>query len=561
MVAFVDVGFMYAFTDLNFVYFRSIMMSAQDDLSKTMRIDINPDEKDGVDDFAQEQSWTLSNADDMEFITRKNRKIARSQDYDRILQSIYDAVIITDNEGVIVDFNFRVMDFFGYTEKELTGLSIVKLISGATQSLLDAVKTNLRDHRYTLIEARCLRLDRTTFPSEIAVSNINLDFDGEFCFFVRDITVRKQAQDALEAAITSLEEHDKARTQFVSNVSHELRTPLTSIIYAVSNMLRGIIGTLPDKANNYLRMIEGDSKRLLNTVNDILDISKIEDKTIELNHALLPLGSLMRYSAESLRVQASAKSVQLFISNSKKEYFIDGDIGRVERLIINVVGNAVKFTPDSGQINVEILKDPDNDNNVMILVTDTGAGIPPESIEKVTMRYYTVGVHPSGSGLGLAISKEIVELHGGKLEIISPPKDKDHGTQVVITLPTVPAPHVLVLYKDETVCNALKEQLSASGYHVSSEEADKDAVEVMTALLPDVVLIDISSDPRDGIEVIAGIKGHSDFRKLPVIVVADEVLRSSQEEILNTLNIPVLTKPWDESTLAQCLAGVFLGVT
>ncbi len=90
-------------------------MSTQDDLSKTMRIDINPDEKDGVDAFTQEQSWTLSNADDMEFITRKNRKIARSQDYDRILQSIYDAVIITDNDGIVVDFNFRVMDFFGYT--------------------------------------------------------------------------------------------------------------------------------------------------------------------------------------------------------------------------------------------------------------------------------------------------------------------------------------------------------------------------------------------------------------------------------------------------------------
>ncbi len=81
----------------------------------------------------------------------------------------------------------------------------------------------------------------------------------------------------------------------------------------------------------------------------------------------------------------------------------------------------------------------------------------------------------------------------------------------------------------------------------------------MTSLLPDVVLIDISGDPRDGIEVIAGIKGHPEFRRLPVIVVTDEELRSSQEEILNTLNIPVLTKPWDESTLTQCLAGVFLG--
>lgn len=536
-------------------------MSLQDDLSRTMRIDINPSDSDGVDDFMQEQSWTLSNAEDVEFITRNNRRNSRSQDYVKILQSIYDAVIITDSDGKIVDFNFRSIDFFGYEELELKGSSIVDIISGADQSLINAVKVNLRDHRYTLIEARCLRLDKTTFPAEIAVSNINLDFDGELCFFVRDITVRKQAQDALEDAVARLEEHDKARTQFVSNVSHELRTPLTSVIYAVSNMLRGIIGPLPDRANNYLRMIEGDCKRLLNTVNDILDIRKIEDKTLELHHALLPLGSLMRYSAESLRVQAAAKSVQLFISTSKKEYFIDGDIGRMERLIINVVGNAVKFTPENGQIVVEIMDAPDNIKNVMIVVTDTGVGIPAESIEKVMMRYFTVGIQPNGSGLGLAISKEIVELHGGKLEIVSPPDGKDNGTQVSISLPTVPSPNVLVIYKDNAVAVALKRQLAEYGYRLSIEAHSSDIVSTMSALLPDVVLIDISGDPRDGIEVIAGIKGHPDFRHLPVVVVTDEMLKSSQEEILNTLNIPVLTKPWDESTLTQCVAGVFLGLS
>ena len=536
-------------------------MFSQDDLSKTMRIDINPDARDDTDDSTQEQSWTLSNADNVEFITRQNRKNDRSQDYVKILQSVYDAVIITDTTGGIVDFNFRAMDFFGYSELELTGLSILQVVSGADQELLDAVKANLKDHRYTMIEARCLRLDTTTFPAEIAVSNINLDFAGELCFFVRDITVRKHAQDALEDAVARLETHDKARTQFVSNVSHELRTPLTSVIYAVSNMLRGIIGPLPDRANNYLRMIEGDSKRLLNTVNDILDMSKIENKTLELHHALLPLGSLMRYSAESLRVQALAKSVQLFISTSKKEYFIDGDIGRMERLIINVVGNAVKFTPEGGQITVEITQDLDDSDNVVIVVTDTGIGIPPEAIEKVMMRYFTVGVHPSGSGLGLAISKEIVELHGGNLEIMSPPLEKEHGTQVAISLPIVPPPHVLVVYKDKAVCDALQRQLASFGYRVSTEVTGTDIGELMSSLLPDVVLIDISGDPREGIEVIAGIKGHQDFRRLPVVVVTDEELRSSQEEILNTLNIPVLTKPWDEGTLTQCLAGVFLGVS
>ncbi|MCK5528910.1 MAG: hybrid sensor histidine kinase/response regulator [Kiritimatiellae bacterium] len=535
-------------------------MPSQYDLSKTMRIDIHPDVMGDIVDVAPEQSWTLSNADDVEFIARENREIERSHEYVKILQSIYDAVIITDNDGGIVDFNFRALDFFSTSERDLTGLSILDIISGADEALLDAVRSNLTDHRYTLIEALCLRLDETTFPAEIAVSYIDLDFEGELCFFVRDITVRRQAQDALEDAVTRLEAHDKARTQFVSNVSHELRTPLTSIIYAVSNMLRGIIGNLPDRANNYLRMIEGDSKRLLNTVNDILDISKIESNTLELHHAVLPLGSLMSYSAESLRVQAAAKSIELFISTSKKEYFVDGDIGRMERLIINVVGNAVKFTPEDGQITVEIMDDPSGNGNAMILVTDSGVGIPPDSIDKVMMRYFTVGIQPSGSGLGLAISKEIVELHGGSLDLISPPPGNETGTQVSISLPTVLSPHVLIVYKDASACSVLENHLASCGYRISSDTEGGAIVDLINSAQPDVIVIDVSGAPDDLVAIIAGVKGRTDFRKTPVIVLTDTALRSSQEEILNTLNIPVLTKPLDESTLLQCLAGVFLGV-
>ncbi len=533
-------------------------MPSRDDLSKTMRIDVNPEFMDGSNDSEKTQSWTLCNCDDIEFIARKNRKDKRSDDYVKLMQSIYDAVIITNAEGVIVDFNFRALDFFGYDEISFTDMSVISLISGADNTLLDALRNNLKEHRYTIVEARCVRNDKTTFPAEIAVSNINLTVSGELCFFVRDITVRKQTQDALEDAIRRLEEHDKARTQFVSNVSHELRTPLTSIIYAVSNMLRGITGPLPDRALNYLRMIEGDSKRLLNTVNDILDINKIEDKTLTLNCTIFPLGSLLRYSAESLRVQAAAKNIELFISTDKKEYFVNGDISRLERVIINVVGNAVKFTPENGKIRVELVAD---EKMVYISVSDTGIGIPPDMIEKVTMRYFTVGIQPSGSGLGLAISKEIAELHGGTLEIISPPPDQEHGTQVLVGLPMIPPPNVLVAYSDESIANALERQLAEYGYTVHHQKCTENIISDIKSSNPDVLMLDLSEDTAGKIERIAEIKGDNDLRRLPIIVVISEQLRSSQEEILNTLNIPILTNPWDESTLTQCLAGVFLGMS
>ncbi|MBN1556836.1 MAG: PAS domain S-box protein, partial [Lentisphaerae bacterium] len=217
----------------------------------------------------------------------------RASDYKQLLESIYDGVIITDRKGRIVDFNSRAIDFLLKHGDELAGMRVIDFISGAGDDLLAAIHRNLKEHRYTLIEGRCIRSDGTTFPAEIAVNRIALDEGGQLCFLIRDITVRKRAQEDLEEAISRLEAHDRARSQFVSNVSHELRTPLTSMIYAVSNMLRGVVGPLSDNARRYLEMLEGDCRRLLTTVNDILDLRKIESNTLVLERSRVPFGMLV----------------------------------------------------------------------------------------------------------------------------------------------------------------------------------------------------------------------------------------------------------------------------
>ena len=186
------------------------------------------------------------------------------------------------------------------------------------------------------------------FPAEIAVNEIELANGGRLCFLVRDVSVRKIAQEALEDAVVRLEAHDRARTQFVSNVSHELRTPLTSMIYAISNMLRGVLGPVPDRIRGYLEMLYGDSKRLAMTVNDILDLSKVDNDSLSLTTTKVPFGLFVNRSVAALRVQAEQKGVSIEVSTDSGIWFVNCDPQKMERVILNVVGNAVKFTPTGG---------------------------------------------------------------------------------------------------------------------------------------------------------------------------------------------------------------------
>lgn len=533
-------------------------MAARDKSAQTMRIDLEPESMSETDRIEAARSWTLYGAEAADTVSGGARSEQRSSDYARLLQSIYDGVLITDPAGRITDFNDRALDFFRCAPEHLMGMSVVKVISGADSTLLDEVRANLENHRYTLIEARCMRYDKTMFPAEIAANRVDLDRKGDMCFFVRDISIRKQAQEALEDAVARLQAHDKARSEFISNVSHELRTPLTSMIYAVSNMLRGVVGPLPDRVNAYLTMLDGDCKRLLGTVSDILDIRKLEDDSIELDRNKLPIGRLVRDSAGSLKVQARRKGVLIETDPGERHWFVDGDARRIERVILNVVGNAVKFTPEGGSVFVSVGEDPVRGGHVVIGVRDTGIGIPAEAISKVTLRYFTVGEQPSGSGLGLAISKEIVSLHGGHLEIESPPTGFSGGTRVAVSLPLVDPPLVLMIDDDSTVCESLGKQVESQGYRVHVSCSGSEAFETVGRLLPDILVFDMAMADMDGIELILRIKDDPQLKRIGIVIITAAQLGRAKAEILRTLGIAVLRKPLDANEFLEQLAGMFL---
>ncbi|MDA0578578.1 MAG: hybrid sensor histidine kinase/response regulator, partial [Verrucomicrobia bacterium] len=484
---------------------------------------------------------------------------ADRSEYEALLNSIYDGVLVVDADGSILETNTRALEYFRYPPGAMRGMNVTKLLAHANEVLLQSIHRNLEHHRYTLIEGQCVRADHRSFPAEIAVSRLPRGGDMRLCFFVRNVTERKRAQDALKDAVARLEEHDQARVQFVSNVSHELKTPLTSMLYAIYNMLSGVTGPLPARVRRYLQMLDGDCRRMLTTVGDILDLRRIDNKTLKLDRQRVPVGRLVRWAMESLQLQARQKSIAITTNMAPRNIFIECDPAKIERVVINVVGNAIKFTPPGGTVEVDVSAAVDLRGFVRIRVDDTGPGIPKEAIPRVSERYFTVGEQPLGTGLGLAISKEIVELHGGTLKIESPVPKARAGTRVSVTLPVSDPPRVMLVEDDGPLRETVSMHLEDWGFRVEALGDGATALESIKRSRPELLLLDLHLPGLEGTDVILKLKANLEMMRTPVIVMTGLRLNEKQKKILGNFGIPTLTKPWTETELREQVETAFLG--
>ena len=235
--------------------------------------------------------------------------------------------------------------------------------------------------------------------------------------------------------ITREKEIDQMKSDFISLVSHELRTPLTSIIGFVSFILDGKAGAINDRQRNSLARVQRQSKRLAALINDLLDISRIESGRIQMDQAPISLLEIVTQRIEEIRPQADEKSIRLALTAPESAPNILGDEARMGQVFTNLVGNAIKFTPDNGEVNVKVEADG---NLLHVEVIDTGPGIPPEERQKIFDKFYQLSDistrQQGGSGLGLSISKSIVEAHGGKLWIDDGNQGKGSNFQFVLPL-------------------------------------------------------------------------------------------------------------------------------
>lgn len=245
-----------------------------------------------------------------------------------------------------------------------------------------------------------------------------------------------QKVDGLVAVIQDItEEHklDRMRRQFVADVSHELRTPLTSVKSYTETLLDGAVEDR-DTAIHFLQVIDGETDRMARLVKDLLVLSQ-HDSGISLS--FYPVNAAMMIDSCVTRLQMSAdeKKISVKFENRCGDVLVLGDKDRLEQVFVNIVGNAVKYTPDGGRILILLNKDL---QNVIVRVQDTGIGIPRQDLTRIFERFYRVDKARSrqmgGTGLGLAIAREIVEMHKGSVSANSPIHG-DAGTEIVVKLP------------------------------------------------------------------------------------------------------------------------------
>ena len=240
--------------------------------------------------------------------------------------------------------------------------------------------------------------------------------------------------------ITNEHEIEQMKSEFVSLVSHELRTPLTSIIGFISLILDGKTGEINQKQYESLSRAHRQSKRLAALINDLLDISRIEAGRIEMKQEQVQIDWIAKRRIEELRPQADEKTIVLLLDAPTNLPVMIGDADRIGQIFINLIGNAIKFTPDNGKVTVRISKSSQNgseSDGFHIEVIDTGPGIPAEEREKVFDKFRQLGSvqtrQQGGTGLGLSIASGIVEAHGGKLWVDA--GDNGHGCNFQFFIP------------------------------------------------------------------------------------------------------------------------------
>ncbi|MDP2989424.1 MAG: ATP-binding protein, partial [Kiritimatiellota bacterium] len=355
--------------------------------------------------------------------------------YQELLQSLYDGVLITDATGRIMDVNERAMDFLLYTKDELSRLNIINIIAGANEALLATLRRNIEQRRYTLIEASCIRKDRTTFPAEIATNRLVLTPEGHLCFFVRNITKRKKAEEALKQTVTRLKEMDLSKSRFVANVSHELRTPLTIINTFVALVNDGVAGTVSDQQKECLETVLRNCERLAGLIDDVLDLGRIESGREEFHRARVNLTDLLKQCHHDFIPQCLLRHQQFNLAMPETLPDVLCDRDKIAQVLTNLVGNANKFTPEEGVI---ILRAGQENNVIRVDIEDTGPGIQPEDQSRIFEAFIQLArtednTGSKGAGLGLAICKHIINIHEGILQVESIP---GKGSRFFFTLPT-----------------------------------------------------------------------------------------------------------------------------
>jgi PAS domain S-box-containing protein len=516
-----------------------------------------------------------------------DQRLRDQQFYTRsLIESNIDALMTTDPSGIITDVNKQMEALTGCTRDELIGAPFKSYFTDPERAEA-GIKLVLSEKKLTDYElTACARDGKQTVVSYNATTFYDRDrtLQGVFAA-ARDVTERKRVEAELQQAKAAAESASQTKSDFLASMSHEIRTPMNAII-GIADLLAKT--PLSPEQNKYVQIFRRAGDNLLNLINDILDLSKVEASQLELERTGFSLNDLLEKVREMVAVRAHEKGLALVCEIAPEvPRDLVGDPTRLRQVLLNLLGNAIKFT-ESGEVALRVTPDANStvSGSLRFTISDTGIGIPSEKLGAVFERFTQADSSTTrrygGSGLGLTISKRLVELMGGCIRVES---DVAKGSVFSFTVPleiwagatrraTVsvgadpepPLPALRILLVEDSPDNRTitVAYLRDTPYQVEIAENGAIAYEKFTAGHYDLLLMDRQMPIMDGLTATRAIRvwEQTNHRApTPIIALTASALKGDQEKCVAAGCTAYLTKPIKQEVLLQAIKEHSIGAS
>jgi two-component system sensor histidine kinase/response regulator len=498
-----------------------------------------------------------------------------------IFDAVADAIVTIDRSGRILQWSSGAQRIFGYPQEEAVGADLTILMPAQHRSCHDGyVASFLRTRDAKIIgisrELTAIRKDGTEFPIELTVSEVR---DGNEIFFtgiLRDITDRKRVEAELIRAREQAEAASLAKSQFLATMSHEIRTPMNGVL-GMANLLAST--ALNDRQRQLVEKVSGSGQALLSIINDILDFAKIEAGKFELSALPFDPREVIDELGDLFSERCTVKGIEFvyYVAEEVPSRLV-GDPARLRQILVNLIGNSVKFT-ERGEVLVEVslARNAQDDVVLNFTVEDTGIGIDPEQCARVFESFHQVDGSMTrargGSGLGLAITRQLVELMDGNITVESElgrgsrfafsahfkpspqadiprePRHLIHPMRVLLADANAVSAHIISLYLanwqvDTTVVSTIEEAEVAYHEAIAADEAFN------------VAILDVKNHGNVAVEFAKAVRAEVETRRTEIILLAslDGYVADSSLEACDA--VAVLPKPLRPSDLFNALVSV-----
>lgn len=486
------------------------------------------------------------------------------------LDNIRVAIFWINQQGKIKYANAEACRSSGYSVAQLQESSLFDLDKNYTSAQWQQDWLRLKKKGSFNFEYSFERGDNhAAYPVDITANYLQYG-DLEFvCAFVHDISDRKKYELVLQKAKEAAEANNRAKSMFLSNMSHELRTPLNAILGFSQLMERD--PELKSSHQHNLAIINNSGQHLLSLINDVLEISRIETGRLAVESEIFDLDMTLKELKNMINVRAESKGLSVVLEYENLPQRVKGDVHHLRQVMINLLGNAVKYT-DAGKITLKV--ECDQNANTHFAVIDTGPGIPSAERERIFDAFYqtAVGVKKGeGTGLGLAISREYVYLMGGTLVVNDNPEggsifsftiplpasslnatEVKSGNKIAFLKQGMTSPRVLVVEDDTNSRELLIAMLKDAGIDTRGAENGKIALDIYAQWRPQFIWMDMRMPVMDGYEATRRIRAFRD-NNVFIVALTASAFTEDRKMILEAGCDEILTKPFQTEKIFELM--------